>query len=57
MRSSSKARIAVASPSSVWSRHTKPDAPSASALISSRRPTNPAIWGEVIGASSVAMFT
>src|SRR5262245_49665501 len=50
MRSSSKARIAVASPSSVCSLHTKPGLRSARALIAASCETNPSIRGSSRGA-------
>jgi hypothetical protein len=50
--SSSKARMAVASPSGVVSRQMKPGLLSPSRLIGSSRATNSAISGESSGASS-----
>lgn len=55
MRPSPKARIALASPSSVCSRQTNPGAESARALISSSVATNPARRAEVSGSSGRAM--
>src|SRR5919107_1660366 len=49
--------MAVASPSSVWSRHTNPGLASARALTGSSSATNPASSGPSRGARRVAMFT
>jgi hypothetical protein len=57
IRSSSKGRMEVASPSSVWSRHTNPGLWSARALIGSSAATNPASSGPSSGARTVATFT
>src|SRR5436305_1304403 len=57
IRSSSYGRRYVALPSSVCSRHTNPGLPSASALISSRRATKPAMTASSSGAFMRAMFT
>src|SRR4029453_16671924 len=57
IRSSSKGRMAVASPSSVWSRHTNPGLASARALTGSSSATKPASSGPSRGARRVAMFT
>ena len=56
-RSSPKAVIAVASPSSVWSRHTNPGAASAAALTGASRSTNSLSSGESSGSSGSAMLT
>src|SRR4029079_577218 len=56
-RSSSKGRIAVASPSSVCSRHTNPGAASARAVTGSHASTNPASSGSVSGATGRPMFS
>src|SRR5881628_666224 len=57
MRSSSYGRIAVASPSSVFNRQTKPGDDSARAFTSSSRATNSAMTGESIGPSMRAMLS
>src|SRR5688500_10133177 len=57
MRVSSYGRTAVASPSSVWSRQTKPRLCSARALISGRRATNSAMTGSVVSPRARAMLT
>ena len=57
MRSSPKGRMAVASPSSVWSRQTNPGWPSARALMGSSWATKPASSGVSSGYRRVAMFT
>ena len=56
-RSSPKPRTAVASPSSVINRQTKPGLESASALTGSSRATKSAISGLSSGAFISAMFT
>jgi hypothetical protein len=57
IRSSSKARIDVASPSSVCRRHTNPGAASAIAFTGSSISTKPRSCSESIGASRTAMLT
>src|SRR5215208_3831310 len=56
-RSSSKGRMAVASPSSVWRRQTNPGCWSAKALMGPSWATNPASSGPSRGARRVAMLT
>jgi hypothetical protein len=55
--SSSNTRTAVASPSSVCSRQTKPGAASASAFTGSSASTKPASAGSVSGATGRATLT
>ncbi len=57
MLSSSKTRTAVASPSSVWRRQTKPGLASARALIGSRAAMNSATCGSSTGATSRPTLT
>ena len=54
IRGSSKTLIEVASPCSSWSRQRNPGEDSASALISARRSTKPAMIGSAIGARARA---
>src|SRR3954463_14530620 len=56
-RSSSNAWMEVAFPSSVWSRHTNPDAASAIALSGSSAATKPAIAASSSGSLKRAMFS